>query len=217
MTLARTERSALADLLTAVGPDRPTLCQGWTTADLLAHLLVRERRVGAALGIFVPPLAGWTARVSDEYRRLPWNEQVELLRSGPPAFSPLSWGSWDEKANGLEMFIHHEDVRRGEPGWEPRELGDSDRTELIRALTSSFVLRGLKKKAVPITARLTDEPGSQDRPIVLVPSKDTDVAEAPPGVVVRGGVAEILLWLSGRTQVRLEFEGDPELVAEIKR
>ena len=217
MTLARTERAALADLLIAVGPERPTLCEGWLTADLLAHLLVRERRMDAAVGIVLPPFAGWTAHVSEGYKQRPWTEQVELLRSGPPAFSPLSWGSLDEKANGLEMFVHHEDVRRGEPGWEPRDLSEHDRDEVIRSLTSAMVVAGLKKKGVPVTARLTDEPDGPDRPIVLVPSADADVAEAPPGVVVRGGVAEILLWLSGRSEVRLEFEGDPELVAEIRR
>src|SRR5690606_24047731 len=38
---ARAERHALADLLMAVGPDAPTLCAGWTTAHLAAHLVVR--------------------------------------------------------------------------------------------------------------------------------------------------------------------------------
>src|SRR5262245_9679824 len=38
----RRERAALCDLLDRVGPDRPTLCEGWTTNDLAAHLWVRE-------------------------------------------------------------------------------------------------------------------------------------------------------------------------------
>ena len=38
------ERLALADLMAEVGPDAPTLCGGWTTRDLAAHLLLRERR-----------------------------------------------------------------------------------------------------------------------------------------------------------------------------
>lgn len=41
MSLATTERSAICDAFLAAGPDRPTLCAGWTTRDLLAHLLVR--------------------------------------------------------------------------------------------------------------------------------------------------------------------------------
>ena len=217
MTLARTERAALADLLVVVGPDRPTLCEGWLTADLLAHLLVRERRIDGAIGIVASPLAGWTARVSEGYKSRPWAEQIELLRGGPPGFSPLSWGSLDEKANGMEMFVHHEDVRRAQPDWQPRTLSAPDLEELVRSISSSMVLRGLKHHGVPVTARLTDEVGETDRPIVLVPSPDVGVVDAPAGVVVRGGVAEILLWLSGRSQVRLEFEGDPELVDRIRR
>ena len=44
MSLASRERAALSDDLLRIGPDRPTLCEGWKTRDLLAHLLVRERQ-----------------------------------------------------------------------------------------------------------------------------------------------------------------------------
>ena len=71
MTLAQTERAALADLFTELGPDQPTLCEGWDTGDLLAHLLVRERRMDAAAGVVIKPLAGWTAKVSAGYRNRP--------------------------------------------------------------------------------------------------------------------------------------------------
>jgi uncharacterized protein (TIGR03083 family) len=46
-TLARAERAALCDLFDEVGPDAPTLCAGWTTRDLAAHLVIRERRADA--------------------------------------------------------------------------------------------------------------------------------------------------------------------------
>ena len=45
---ARAERAALCDLFLEVGPDAPTLCGAWTTRDLAAHLVVRERRPDAA-------------------------------------------------------------------------------------------------------------------------------------------------------------------------
>ena len=54
MTAAQRERSALVDTLRAVGPDAPTLCDGWKTRDLAAHLVVRERRLDATPGIMVP-------------------------------------------------------------------------------------------------------------------------------------------------------------------
>ncbi len=217
MTLAQSERAALADLFLELGPDQPTLCQGWETGDLLAHLLVRERRPDAALGVVVKPLAGWAAHVSAEYKKRPWTEQVELLRSGPPPYSPLGWGALDEKANGMEMFIHHEDARRGQPDWQPRELDETTRALLIPMVVSPLVGRGLRKLGVPVTARLTDEPGERERPIILVPAADVDIVGAPQGVIVRGAVAEILLWLSGRSEVRLEFEGDPVGVAAVRR
>ncbi|MCW2608081.1 MAG: hypothetical protein JWO60_2774, partial [Frankiales bacterium] len=44
MSVAAAERAALLDLLAASGPDAPTLCPGWTTHDLAAHLVVRERQ-----------------------------------------------------------------------------------------------------------------------------------------------------------------------------
>ncbi|MFM7872077.1 MAG: maleylpyruvate isomerase N-terminal domain-containing protein, partial [Actinomycetota bacterium] len=50
---ARTERDLICDLFTNFGPDAPTLCAGWTTRDLAAHIAVRERRPDAAAGILI--------------------------------------------------------------------------------------------------------------------------------------------------------------------
>jgi uncharacterized protein (TIGR03083 family) len=46
MTYAQDERAALAALLHETGPDGPTLCEGWQTRDLAAHLALRARRPG---------------------------------------------------------------------------------------------------------------------------------------------------------------------------
>src|SRR5205085_2871402 len=59
-TLAQRERHALADLFNAVGPDAPTLCAGWSTRDLAAHLVLREGHP-AAVGIAIRPFASWTS------------------------------------------------------------------------------------------------------------------------------------------------------------
>ena len=85
MNWARHERAELADLLAAVGPDSPTLCGGWSTRDLAAHLVLRERRPDAAAGILVKPLAAYTARVQEELAAHSWDELVSQVRSGPPA------------------------------------------------------------------------------------------------------------------------------------
>ena len=49
MSFARDERIALCDLLDETGPEAPTLCEGWRTLDLAAHLVLREHRPDAAL------------------------------------------------------------------------------------------------------------------------------------------------------------------------
>ena len=66
MSIAQRERSALIEIMRAVGPDAPTLCEGWTTRDLAAHLVVRERRPDALPGLMFAPLASHTARLQEQ-------------------------------------------------------------------------------------------------------------------------------------------------------
>ncbi|HWM99593.1 MAG TPA: maleylpyruvate isomerase family mycothiol-dependent enzyme, partial [Streptosporangiaceae bacterium] len=83
MSYSREERSALCALLDKTGPDAPTLCEGWTTGDLAAHLVLRERRLDAAAGVAGGPLAGYTARVQQRIRnRIPFPDLVRIIRSG---------------------------------------------------------------------------------------------------------------------------------------
>ncbi|HUN32350.1 MAG TPA: TIGR03085 family metal-binding protein [Trebonia sp.] len=123
MTHSRDERLALAELLEEKGPDAPTLCAGWTTGDLAAHLVLRESRPDAAAGVMGGPLAGYTARAQDRLKsRMSFSELVAAFRNGPPRFSPFALPRLDEAANTVEYFVHHEDVRRGEGDWAPRDL-----------------------------------------------------------------------------------------------
>lgn len=115
------ERTALCDLLDQLGPDQPTLCEGWRTRELAAHLLLRERRPLAAPGLVLRPLAGYTAKVQHRLAGRPFSELVHTLRR-PPAWSPVRIPAVDHAVNSMELFIHHEDVRRGQPDWRPREL-----------------------------------------------------------------------------------------------
>ena len=77
------ERSALADLMLAVGPDAPTLCAGWTTRDLAAHLVVRLTRVDAAGGIVIPALRPHLKRVQDTVAGQDWATLVGKVRRRP--------------------------------------------------------------------------------------------------------------------------------------
>lgn len=114
---AAIERAALADLMTTLGPDAPTLCEGWTTRDLAAHLVVRATRADAAAGILIPRLAAHTRRVQDKIAAGDWDALVAKVRRRP------WWGAiGDEAVNRVEYFVHHEDVRRAQAGWKARTL-----------------------------------------------------------------------------------------------
>ena len=106
-----------------IGPHQPTLCAGWRTIDLAAHLVLRERRPDAGLGVLGGPLAGHTRKVQDHIiDRTPFPRLGELVRTGPPRLALFAIPGADERANPVEYFVHHEDVRRAQPGWEPRAV-----------------------------------------------------------------------------------------------
>ena len=114
------ERARLADALEAAGPGAPTLCTGWTSLDLAAHLVARERRLDSTPGLLLRPLAGWTEHVRAGYARRPYPELLRLIRTGPPATSPFALPGADAAGNLAEHFVHCEDVRRGDLGVPPR-------------------------------------------------------------------------------------------------
>ena len=138
--IAQRERAALVETLRGVGPDAPTLCEGWKTRDLAAHLVIREYRPDAAPGILIPFFASHTDKVQNEVaQRTDWDALLDKVASGPPLYSPLKL--LDPVANVAEMFIHHEDVRRAQPGWKPRALDPA--------------LSGQLRRTVPLMGRMT--------------------------------------------------------------
>ena len=195
-TLARTERLALCDLLTEVGADAPTLCEGWTTFDLAAHLVVRERRPDSGPGLVVSALAGWTERVRVGAKQRGYDRLVELVRNGPPAFSPFALPGADAAANTIEYFVHHEDVRRARPGWEPRVLAPEADEELWRRVTRGSRM-GFRKVGAGVVLRRPDGATYEAR-------------AGSPAVTIEGAAGEIALFSSGRgAHARVELTGDP--------
>ena len=88
MGFAAQERAALCDALADAGPDAPTLCEGWTTHDLAAHVWVRENDPSAAPGLLIGALADVTAsRMEATKRRWLYPELVEQIRRGPRPIS----------------------------------------------------------------------------------------------------------------------------------
>ncbi|MFJ5528453.1 TIGR03085 family metal-binding protein [Streptomyces sp. NPDC093261] len=202
-THAKRERLLLADLLEATGPDAPTLCEGWNTRDLAAHVVVRERRPDAAGGVLVKQLAPRLEKVMEEYTAKPYEELIQLIRTGPPRFSPFQLKQLDEAANTVEFYVHTEDVRRAQPDWTPRELDPVFQDALWSRLER--------------TARLT----ARKAPTGLVlrrPDGQTAVAHrGTPVVTVTGEPSELLMFSLGRQRVAdVELEGDKEAVAKVQ-
>jgi uncharacterized protein (TIGR03085 family) len=205
VTHAQAERSALSDLLDQLGPDAPTLCEGWTTADLAAHLILRERRLDAAAGIAVKPLAGYTRSVQERIKAAhPYPELVDLVRHGPPRSSPYGFiPGADAVVNTVEFLIHHEDVRRAQPEWEPRTL-PADLDELIWKRLSQGARLYLRKSSVGVVLRDTK-------------GRKAAAKLATPAVVVTGAPQELLLFVSGRQRAaRVTLDGPPDAVETLR-
>lgn len=200
ITLAASERQALSDLLDQVGPQAPTLCEGWTTRDLAAHLVVRERRPDASVGILVPPLARYTVRVQRHIAQRPWPELVEQVRNGPPWWSLLRLPMLGEKLNEVEFFVHHEDVRRAIPRWQPRPA-DPQRATALWEVLSRLARLCYRKSPVGVVLRRPD--GVQ-----------CTARRGSGSVTVIGSPEELVLHAYGRSQAVVDVQGDhPDVVS----
>ncbi|PRQ10534.1 TIGR03085 family protein [Corynebacterium sp. 13CS0277] len=197
MSLAATTRADLARLLLNLGPDAPTLCEGWTTRDLAVHLLVRETRPDAAAGMFLPPLGRHLAQVTAATRAGDFSDVARRWAAGPHGLARVA----DRRMNTVEHFVHLEDVRRAQQGAEPLALSSDEARELHRA-------------AVPFVRMLLR---TSTAPVVLVPRGLPRIVCADrTGVVTRGSaparvvgtIGEIVLWAFGRDVAAVEVD-DP--------
>jgi uncharacterized protein (TIGR03085 family) len=190
-SLAARERAALADLLDELGPDAPTCCEGWSTAHLAAHLVVRDRRPDAQLGFGVErvsarnPLTRWAHALAERLRRgTAYREVVARVRSGPPVWALSTVPALGRLIDTAEFAIHTEDVRRAQPDWRPRALAPADQDELWRSV-QGFARVGRR----PLVLRRSDATGAELR-----------VGSGAPRTVT-GEPLELLLWISGRRSV----------------
>jgi uncharacterized protein (TIGR03085 family) len=191
------ERASMCDTFDKYGAEAPTLCVGWLTLDLAAHLVAREARSDAALGLVVPPLAKHLQHVMDKYKARGYEALVAMLRTGPPWMhrtGPLA------TANVNENFTHHEDVRRAN-GETPRVIDDEMDAILWRML--GFGAR-MSKKAVKGAALSLRTPDGRERVV------STEGA----AVVITGAPGELTLYMSGRKEAAVvELDGEPTGIA----
>lgn len=179
------------------GPDAPTLCEGWRTADLAAHLVVRERRPDSGPGLVWVPMARYTDKVRMAVRdRTPWEELVETVRRGPP----LVLRPFDGPMNTVEFFIHVEDVRRAQEAREPRQIPD----DLAEALWRRVGAGGMARK-VPVSIVITS------------PGRPEKEAGTGPRLTLAGDPGELILFAAGRQHAsKVEITGDAALAAQLR-
>ncbi|MEU7639359.1 MULTISPECIES: TIGR03085 family metal-binding protein [unclassified Streptomyces] len=201
-THAKRERLLLADLLESAGPEAPTLCDDWTTRDLAAHVVVRERRADASAGIVVKPLAARLSRVQAEFAAKPYEELINLIRTGPPKMSPFALKQIDEASNTVEFYVHAEDVRRAQPDWAPRVLDPVFEDALWTRLERAARVLGRKAPVGVVLRR---------------PDGQTAVAHrGTPVVTVTGEPGELTLFAFGRMEAaKVELDGEKDAVAKL--
>lgn len=203
---SKVERVALCDLFEQVGPDQPTLCDGWTTYDLAVHLYVREADLLAGPGIMIPSLADTTERrMAQAKAKFSFAEVVGKVRNGPPTFSIYSFPGLGHNLNTTEYFIHHEDVRRAVEGFTVRELPAEQQHGLWRAVKVGGKTM-TRKAPTGLVLRLPDGTESVAR-------KPTEQGS----VTVTGEPAELMLFCFGRQAVaQVELDGDPAAVERLR-
>ena len=207
MSWMERERSALVATARSADPDGPTLCEGWTTRHLIAHLVEREQRPLHAAADMAsrrdPGDERFMSRLVERARSpAGYQALVDRFAHGPPKWSPLAWAG--DRANLLEYVIHHEDIRRGDGGPAPtRELPDGQADAVWQHLTSAakLILRGS-----PVGVVL-QPPGHAPQ----VVRKGAEV------VTVSGAPVELALQVFGRPAAAdVELTGPPGAVAQFQ-
>ncbi len=141
------ERTGICDLFVELGPDAPTLCEGWKTADLAAHLVLREH------------FHRWPDAKLAAEKAKGFPATVARLRAGAPAF-PWRIPRLRNVLLGLEYFIHHEDVRRAN-GREPRpEMAD---LEAVSWRMTGYSAKRIAKRIRPYGLELVRPDGAKKR------------------------------------------------------
>ena len=200
------ERLELCDVLDELGPSVPTLLEGWTAHDLVAHIVVRERDPLAGPCLVLP---GPFQRFAEERRATlagsnDFESLVARIRCGPPmGFFRIGWVR--ALANLNEFFVHHEDVRRAN-GSGPRSLTSGMDAALWRNVRRGghFLSRRLGPCGLEIVWA-----GTSERVVVR---------PGAPMARLSGSPGELLLYLFGRkAAAQVALSGPAQAVAAVER
>jgi uncharacterized protein (TIGR03085 family) len=202
------ERIRFTDLLLELGPDAPTLCEGWVARDLAAHMVVIEhpeawagggssRRFGLANRLH--------DAVMDEQRAKLWVEQVDRVRRGP-VMGPFGWRTIRERMYIREYLIHHEDLRRAN-GLGPRSgVPELQAVAWKKALTVGRF--GLRRAALPPGYGIELHRPAW-APVVVV--------DGTPRVEIHGEPIELLLFAFGRRRAAaVDLQGPEDGISALR-
>ncbi len=199
------EHRAIADTLALVGPGGATVIEGWTTTELAAHLASLE--VAGGIPLFIGrqlitrvhprPTKGsleLAGRALERARARGYERCVERIRS--PYRLPMRAGGAPVAI--FEVFVHHQDVLRADPGLAARAAPP----ELAVSLPWLLAFHG--KRLDGVRLELETDAGVQA------------VGDGAP-VRVRGEVGEVVLWLAGRAaHCRVDVDADPDALGRVR-
>lgn len=200
--VSQVERRLVCDTLDEVGPDAPTLCAGWNAHRLVAHLHARE---ASPLLAATAPIARLSDRVAARIaHRTGFSRLVDEVRAGPPRILSHRLSRLEAHVNTLEFYIHHEDLRRAAPSWEPRVLPSWAEDKIWVRVGGLARFRSRGNRGAIAFERLDTGQRSGS-------GEDADI-------VVRGLPSELALHASGRGRVsRVEVRGAASAVAAYNR
>jgi uncharacterized protein (TIGR03085 family) len=212
--LAR-ERRAFCDTLEEVGPDAPTLCEGWRAADVAAHVQATESLAGIpvlaayASGVVVVTtftrLRPWAqaqfTRVMEREKARGFETLVGRLRRGPPRILRVPLVG---DIRLCEEWVHHEDIRRA----KGKTVARWSDPELESHLWRMVVLEG------QVQARRFGTIGVE---IADLGRRRWALSRGSPKVRVKGAAGELLLWVLGRqSEAQVQLEGPVETVEGVR-
>ncbi len=200
LLVEKSEREALCDLLLEVGPDAPTLCAGWNAGDIAVHLVVREARPQAWLGVPIGDRIPFANRYFDHLvakeHRLGWPELVARVRRGS-ALGPTRYQPIRGRVMAREFMVHHEDVRRA------NGLGPRTGIPEVQALAWAK-LPALAKRRFVVSDRYGFE-------LIHPDGRHRTMKPGAPVVQLTGEPLEQLLYAFGRTSAaRVKVLGDAD-------
>jgi uncharacterized protein (TIGR03083 family) len=190
------QRLAIVEVLEGLGAEEwetPSLCEGWTVHEVVAHLTMPFKLGVPALVVGLIKARGNFERFSDRYARaqsqVPPSELVSLLhREASNRFTPPGFGP---EAPLTDSVIHGYDIAI--PTYRSFEVPEGTSNLVLDFLVSKKAERAFTRPGVVTGLRIESSDGTWSY---------------GAGSLVRGPTRSLLLALTGRSSGFTALEGD---------